>query len=145
MKCTTIIDKEREEEVIIYLHEENKISQKIEELISQNRAELIGYTGNSVTILQPEDVYCFTVENNKIFALTEKERYRLKQRLYSLEETFGEDFLKINQSCIVNVKAIQQFDVSLGGSLMILLKNGYRDYVSRRQLKAVKERIGFKI
>ena len=56
----------------------------------------------------------------------------------------GDDYLKINQSCIVNIKAIKQFDVSLGGSLMISLKNGYRDYVSRRQVKAVKERIGFK-
>lgn len=145
VKLTTVIDKDREEEVIIYLHEENEISQKIEELISQSQAELIGYTDNSVTILQPKDIYCFTVENNKIFALTEKERYRLKQRLYVLEETLGDDFLKINQSCIVNIKAIRQFDVSLGGSLMILLKNGYRDYVSRRQLKTVKERIGFKI
>ena len=34
--------------------------------------------------------------------------------------------------------------VTLGGSLTVVLKNGYRDYVSRRQLKAVKERMGLR-
>ena len=57
----------------------------------------------------------------------------------------GSDFVKLNQSCIVNIKKIECFDASLGGALKVTLKNGYRDYVSRRQLKAVKERLGLKI
>ena len=83
------------------------------------------------------------VEEGKTYAVTEKGKYLLKLRLYQLEERLGEDFLKINQSCIVNVDMIESFKTSLGGSLMVTLKGGFRDYVSRRQLKTVKEKIGF--
>ena len=77
-----------------------------------------------------------------IYALTKDEKYKLKQRLYVLEEMLNRDFIKINQSCIVNVKKIQRFDASFSGAMSVVLKNGYKDYISRRQLKNVKERIG---
>ena len=56
----------------------------------------------------------------------------------------SEDFLKINQSCIVSIDRIERFDVTPGGALTVIMKNGYKDYVSRRQMKAVKERLGIK-
>ena len=56
--------------------------------------------------------------------------------------TLGTDFIKINQSCIANIRQIQRFDTSFSGTLRVIFKNGYTDYVSRRQLKAVKERLG---
>jgi len=69
--------------------------------------------------------------------------FRLNHRLYQLEERLGTRFLKINQSCLANIQQIQRFDASLAGALLVIFKNGYRDYVSRRQLKTVKERMGF--
>ena len=68
----------------------------------------------------------------------------IKMRLYEIEEKLGDDFVKINQSTVVNVKMIEKFSVSFGASLTVHLKTGRRDYVSRRQLKAVKERMGIK-
>ena len=143
MKCRTIIDKNRDEEVVIYVHEKSKLSDAIEEYVMSYTSELIGYSENGVIKINLSEVYCFTVEDGKIYVLTEKEKYRLKQRLYTVEEGLNDDFVKINQSCIVNVKKILRFDASLAGALSLTLKNGYRDYVSRRQLKYVKERIGF--
>ena len=66
-------------------------------------------------------------------------------RLYQLEELLDASFVKINQSSIVNVKKIERFEASIGGALLVILQNGHRDYVSRRQVKAVKERIGFRL
>ena len=63
-------------------------------------------------------------------------------RLYQLEELLPSDFLKINQSCLVNIEKIKRFDSSIGASLRVMLDDGDRDYVSRRQLKTVKERLG---
>jgi DNA-binding LytR/AlgR family response regulator len=65
--------------------------------------------------------------------------------MYTVEEQLGGRFVKINQSCTVNVDKIERFDVSIGGALRVTLKNGFRDHVSRRQLKAVKERMGIKL
>lgn len=143
MKCRTVIDKSRDEEVIIYVHEKSRFSENIEEYVISCSTELLGYRDGTAVKLSQADVYCFIVEDNKIYALTQNEKLRLKQRLYVLEESLSSDFVKINQSCIANIRKIQKFDASLSGTLSVTFKNGYRDYVSRRQLKIVKERIGF--
>ena len=143
MKYNLIIEPEREEEVIVYAHKRSELTDRIEAVVISENEELIGYTEQGVIRLDLSDVYAFTVEDSKVYALTEREKIALKLRLYQLEERFSYEFLKINQSCLVNVKIIKRFDSSIGGSLMVELKNGYRDYVSRRQIKAVKERIGF--
>ena len=143
MKYTIIIDKNREEEVIVYTKEKSTLTDEIERLVSDNNIELIGYDKNGEGVkLTADEVYCFAVEDNKIFAITEKDRLRLKCRLYQLEEFLPENFVKINQSCVANIRKIARFDTSVSGTLLIKFKNGYKDYVSRRQMKAVKERLG---
>jgi DNA-binding LytR/AlgR family response regulator len=138
-----VIDKDREEEVVIYVHEKNSLSYEIEERVLGKSLELFGYKDKNIVKLSPSDVFCFTVENNKVYAICEKEKYQIKQRLYLLEEILDRDFVKINQSCIANIRKISKFDTSITGTLMVSFKNGHRDYVSRRQMKKVKERIGF--
>ena len=143
MKYTIIIDKNREEEVIVYAKEKSKLTDEIERLVNDNNLELIGYDKNGEGVkLTADEVYCFTVEDNKIFAIIENEKLRLKCRLYQLEEVLPEYFVKINQSCVANIRKIARFDTSVSGTLLIKFKNGYKDYVSRRQMKAVKERFG---
>ena len=144
MKCRTVIDKDREEEVVIYLHGENRISAEIEALLERHEKTLIGYGDSELLPIIPEDVVCFTTEENKVYAVLDEGRVKLKQRLYELEGIFDTGFVKINQSCIANISKIKKFDVSLGGALRVEFKNGYRDYVSRRQVRAVKERLGIK-
>lgn len=144
MKCKTIVDPSRDEEVLIYVQKPSTLAKEIEALVSAESTELLGYNDREVVPLSPSDVACFTVENGKVYALTDKEKLQVRRRLYVLEESLGQSFVKINQSCIANIKKIQKFDVSLGGALLVCFENGYRDYVSRRQLKTVKERIGIK-
>lgn len=142
MKCKTIIDKNREEEVIIYAHERNETVESIERIVSSTQLELIGYSGKSAVKLEWSEVYCFSVEDNRVYAVTEKEKLQLKLRLYQVEEMADKGFVKINQSCVANIKHIKRFDASVSGTLRVVFKNGYTDYVSRRQLKTVKERLG---
>ena len=144
MKYTIIIDENREEEILIYAHEKTLLIEEIEKLILTESVELIGYKEKEIVKILLADVYCFNIENNKIYAILQNEKLQLKQRLYEVEKILDESFVKINQSCIVNIKKIERFDASFSGSLLVILKNGYKDYVSRRQLKIVKERIGLK-
>lgn len=143
MKCRIFIDKEHEEEVLIYAHEKTKLVKSIEKLVADDAFDLIGYKDREAVRLNTGDVFCFIVEDNKIFALTEREKLQLKCRLYQLEENLSENFVKINQSCIANINKIDSFDASFIGTLVVKFKNGHTDYVSRRQVKKVKERFGF--
>ena len=71
------------------------------------------------------------------------DRARNQFKLVSdMEKKLPENFVKINQSCIANIDKINRFDASFSGTLKLIFKNSYTDYVSRRQLKTVKERIG---
>ena len=142
MKCKTVIDKTREEEVIIYAHERNETVEAIEKLVLRSDFVLVGYSGKSAVRLEWSEVYCFTIEDNRVYAVTENEKLQLKLRLYQIEELADESFVKINQSCIANISHIKRFDASISGTLRVVFKNGYTDYVSRRQLKTVKERLG---
>ena len=142
MKCTLIITDEHEEEVIIYARERTKLTNDIEALVIGSVPELIGYKENEVVKLTSDLISCFTVEGNKVYALTDSEKLQIKLRLYQLEEMLPDTFVKINQSCIANIRKIERFDTSVSGTLLIKFKNGYKDYVSRRQMKAVKERFG---
>ena len=142
MKCTLIITDEHEEEVVIYARERTKLTNDIEMLVCGSVPELIGYKENEVVKLNSDLISCFTVEGNKVYALTDSEKLQIKLRLYQLEEMLPDTFVKINQSCIANIRKIERFDTSVSGTLLIKFKNGYKDYVSRRQMKAVKERFG---
>ncbi len=142
MKFRFLIDKNREEEVMVYAHEKTKLVEDIENIVKENNFELIGYADREAVKLDLAEVYCFTVENNKVYAVCENEKYLLKSRLYQVEENLSENFIKINQSCIANVRKIRKFDASFSGTLTVIFKNGYKDFVSRRNIKNVKERLG---
>lgn len=143
MKCTTYIDKEKEEEVLIYAHEKTKLIEDIEKLVESSAVEIVATLNGEKIIINPLDVCCFISEGNKIFALVDDKKYQIKYRLYQLEEMkINHHFMKINQSCYANIKQIKKFDLTILGTIKVIFNNGYTDYISRRQLKHVKERMG---
>ena len=142
MKCKTVIDKSCEEEVIIYAHSRSAEIEKIESFVSTIGAELTGYADRSAVRLEPDEICFFTVEGGKVYAVTETEKYTLRLRLYMIEEMLDKNFVKINQSCIANIRKIRRFDACVSGAMRVTFKNGCTDYVSRRQLKNVKEGLG---
>lgn len=143
MKCTTLIGRREDEEVIIYAREKNRLVEKIEALCRERYEDILGYADDEIVKLAPEDVEAVTVSGGKVYAICEGRDFLVKERLYSLEERLS-GFVKINQSCIVNLRHIKSFRSSFGGSLSVHLCSGYTDYVSRRQLKAVKEAVGMR-
>lgn len=142
MKFRLIIDKNCEEEVVVYSREKTKLTEEIERIVENNAKELVGYIEREAYKIGISEIFCFVAEDNNIYAITENNKFRIKKRLYQLEEVVDDNFIKINQSCIVNVREIKKFDSSFSGVLKVVLKNGYSDYVSRRNIKIIKERLG---
>lgn len=142
MKFRTVIDPSHEEEIVIYAHQKSKLIDEIEKLILQEAVELVGYKDKTAVLLDQAEICCFAVEHNKVYAKTLNGSFALKNRLYQIEEKLPKNFIKINQSCIANINQIKKFDASFAGTLRVVFKNGESDYVSRRNLKGVKERLG---
>ena len=145
MKYTTIIDPSGEQEVIIRARRRTPDIEALEDYIRRMDTELLGYGDERQIIpLRPDEISCFTAQEGRVYALTDTERLTVRLPLYALEEILGNGFIRINQSCLGNIRRITRFDASIGGSLMVTFSCGHRDYVSRRQLKTVKERMGMK-
>ena len=143
MKCFTFIDPNEEEKVVIYAKEKTTLVNEIEKLVASTGVSLTGTYEDTSVLINPSEVTCFVAETGKIFALINDKKYQLKERLYQLEDMpFNEYFVKLNQSCYANIKKIKEFKSSIGGSIKVVFLNGYVDYISRRELKNVKERIG---
>ena len=145
MKVTTVIDPQKEEEVVIYAHKRTALVEEIETLVAQSNHPLLGYGEGEILPLSFSSVECFFVADGKLYARTGEKTLRIAMRLYQLEELLDNSFVKINQSAIVNIKSIRRFEASVGGSLRVVMQCGWCDYISRRQLKFVKERMGLRL
>ena len=144
MKIKVIITAIEEERIEIYAHEHSDLISKIESLINDETKSVNGYFEDDIVSLKISEIYRFYVEDNKLYASGKDGIFQVKMRLYQIEELVGDSFVKINQSCLVNKSKIKKFSSSLGGYLLVELKNGEKDYVSRRQTKVVLERMGIK-
>lgn len=142
MKYRILYDSSQESDITVIAREDSEVLRRIEGILAERQSEILGYSNGESIVLEKDEIYAFSIEGGHLYAVTEKARYTVKERLYKLEEEFSDDFMKINQSCLVNVKKIKSFGTSIGASLTVTLKNGYKDYVSRRQIKSVKERFG---
>jgi DNA-binding LytR/AlgR family response regulator len=142
MKLKVVIDKEKDEEIIIYTHEKNELVTAIENLVNNSQMNLIGFDRGVMCPLNLNDISVFYTKDNKVYANALGKPYLLNYRLYKIEENLNNSFVKINQGCIVNISKIKRFEMSVGGFVQVVMKDGYKDFISRRELKNVKRRMG---
>ncbi len=146
MKLYVFIDDE-EENVTVHCHERNVLVDKIEELVLDDENEIegkncFGYLENEIVPLKINNITMFYTKDEKTYASIDGKAYKIKKRLYQVEEMLSNDFIKINKSCIINKNHIKKFDTSWSGTLSVELDDGIKEYVSRRMIKNLKERMG---
>ena len=141
MKFKLIIDKEKDEEVVATVHTRTALIDEIEALIAKHTGadRIPGYTDDEIKMLQFSEIECITVLDGKTYAIDSKNcRYRLKQRLYELEEQLPSAFIRINKSALANEARLDRFSVTYAGSVDAVFKCGYTEYVSRRCFAQIK-------
>ena len=141
MKLKVIIDKEKEEEVVVTAHQRTALIDEIESLISKHTDRIPGYTEDDIKMLSVSEIECVTVLDGKTYAIDSKNRrYRLKHRLYELEALLPSSFIRINKSTLANEARLDRFAVTIAGSVDAVFKCGYTEYVSRRCFAQIKRR-----
>ena len=143
MRFNLIIDKVKEEEVTVTVHERSALTEQIEALVKQHTGtdRIIAFAEDEMKQLSFADIECITVLDGKTYAIdAENKRYCLKQRLYELEELLPTFFIRINKSTLANEKKIQRFAASFSGAVDAVFQCGYREHVSRRCFAEIKRR-----
>ncbi len=143
MKFKLIIDKEKDEEVVATVRNRTTLIDEIEALIQKHAGtdRIPGYTEDDIRMLRVSEIECITVLDGKTYAIdTKNRRYRLKLRLYELEQQLPSSFIRINKSTLANEARLDRFQVTYAGSVDAVFKCGYTEYVSRRCFAQIKRR-----
>lgn len=144
MKYTYI--KSENEEVICYGKDEHNLFKSIQELCEKENMisgkNIFGYLENDIVPIKLSDIYRIYSDDNNTYISVGRKIYKIKEKLYELENILPHNFIRINKSCIININVIDHFDASWKGTLCVILKNKEQDYIARRRVKSIKERLG---
>ena len=105
MKFTLKIQKDQEEEIRALVHEESEFTDKLQNLVLQYNGtdKIPGYREDEMKMLKFSDMECVFSQEGKTWAVDRKGvQFRLKYRLYELEQLLPENFIRINKSAIAN-------------------------------------------
>lgn len=120
-----------------------EINQIIRQLGEESPSLIPGIQDDRVELLNPDDLIHVYAQNGKIFAVTAKGEYALRQRLYEWEERLDKRrFVRISNSEIINLNQVLHFDLNLVGTICVRLSNGTTTYVSRRYVSKIKQLLG---
>lgn len=95
-----------------------------------------------IVVLKPEDIYMVRVENGDTTIYGNKQKYRSRRRLYELSDQLGKKFMQISKTTLVNLSYLDSIEPGFSGTLLLKLKNGNKDYVSRKYLPEFKRYLG---
>lgn len=121
----------------------DEVSDLVRRLSGGEVAAFAGFRGEVATLIGAEDIIRVYASEGRVFAVTDSGEYRLRQRLYELEDRLpAGSFVRISNAEIVNIKRVRGFDLSLAGTICVSLSNGDTTYASRRYVSKIKKILG---
>ena len=128
----------------------NQITDEIQEIINKlsnpSARMLTGFRGNTLKILNQQEIIRIYTQSGKVLAATVSGEYTLRFRLYELEARLDpKNFVRISNSEIINLKKVKGFDLSLAGNIRVTLTDGAVTYVSRRYISKIKKLLEYEV
>ncbi|MCI8358968.1 MAG: LytTR family transcriptional regulator [Lachnospiraceae bacterium] len=132
------------DEPYIVIHS-NKMTAQIQQIM-----EILQSPGNVITVmdndqlivLEPSEIYMLRMEDERLNVYCQQKKYVSGKRLYEMEKILGSTFMRISKSTLINLKQISRVESSFHGSMLVILKNGNKDYISRKYLPDFKKYLG---
>jgi len=139
-----LTDGSAEDEVIVRCSRVDANVQKLQEfLINLSAPKLIFYKGSEEYYLPLEEIIFFATEGEQVFAHTGNDAFKVKHRLYELEELLPRFFTRVSKGTIVNTKQIYAIDRNLTSASRVSFSSTHKHiYVSRHYYRMLKEKMG---
>ena len=144
MKVSVDISPEHTEPyAVIYTSQMTDEIQRLLEVFGNSESPITALLNEEdLIILQPKDIYMVRVENGDTIIYGEKQAYRSRKRLYELAQQLGKQFMQISKSTLINLSYMDSIEPGFSGTLLLKLRNGCKEYVSRTYLPAFKKYLG---
>lgn len=95
-----------------------------------------------IVIISPDEIVALHAEKKWCRIFTDTADFSCRKRLYELEDLLGPDFMSISKSNIVNIRKIKSVEAVFNGMMLLHMKNGSKEYVSRTYLPDLKSFLG---
>ena len=116
---------------------------RIVEMFGSNETPVTGLQNEEeIVVLKPREIYMVRVEGGDTLIYGERQKYRSRKRLYELAEILGKQFMQISKTTLINLSYIDSIEPGFSGTMLMKLKNGNKDYVSRKYLPEFKRYLG---
>ncbi len=145
MKVDISISPEIEEPfVVIHTKEMNSEIAELAKDISEytSGGKIIGNAEDRMIVLETDTISVIRVENEKVYVVSEGTTYRVGKRMYELLEMLGKDFMQVSKSASINLKYLKSVEPYFNGVMVLHLKDGEKEYISRKYVPALKKYLG---
>lgn len=133
-----------EDEVLIRCGRVDENIQKLQQYILDLSSEpkIVFYKQNQEFYFPLNEVLFFETEGEYIYAHTANDSYRIKYRMYELEDILPKNFVRTAKSAIVNITQIHSIERNLTASSLIQFVGSHKQvYVSRYYYKDLRQRL----
>ena len=138
-----VTDGSTEDEVIVRCGRVDDTVQKLQAYIqSLSAPKMTFYKGAQEYYFPLEKILFFETEGEQIYAHTKNDAFRVKYRLYELEEMLPHYFVRAAKGTIVNTAQIYAINRNLTASSQVEFAGTHKQiYVSRHYYGALKEKM----
>lgn len=146
MKIRIEIDESlTDEEVIVRSSSLNEQVQNIQRMlseISRQEQRIVFYKDETEYYFPMTEILFFETNGKEIHAHSAEQIYKIKYRLYELEELLPGYFMRVSKSTIVNTRCICAINRSVPTSCVVQFKHTHKQvYVSRYYYKSLRSRL----
>ncbi|HWR52255.1 MAG TPA: response regulator [Bryobacteraceae bacterium] len=139
VRLTHAIDRLREKPA----REAEAAVDRVTEAVHGKGTRLLARCGDRVHVIPQREVVYLSSDGGLTRANTRDRQYVLEPTLNDLEERLDPSvFFRISRAAIVNLNAVMEVRLLVGGTADVALKSGAKLEVSRRRLSELLERLG---
>ena len=133
----------REPYAVIYTDKVTDEIQRMIDVFSNSETPVTALQNEEdIVVLQPKEIYMVRVEDGDTIIYGARQKYRSRKRLYELAQQLGKQFMQISKTTLINLSYMDSIEPGFSGTLLLKLKNGDKDYVSRKYLPEFKKYLG---
>ena len=135
-----ITDEQSEDEVIIRCSQMDENVRKLQAYVKDlSSPKIIFYKDQQEFFLPLESILFFETEGERVYAHTAKDAFRVKYKLYDLEEILPRFFARASKGTIVNTSRIYAINRQLTSSSQVRFANTHKQiYISRHYFTELK-------
>ena len=122
----------------------DKLTEDLQSAISylQNQEQIITASEEeNIVIIKPREIDMIVSTGRSVILYCGKKEYISRKCLYEFEEMLGNRFMRISKTTLINLEQLGHVEPSFNG-MMVVLKSGQKDYISRKYLPIFKKYLG---